>query len=124
MRSFSIVDPVFKTEPVFIGNCTAEEATAYLLKRFRVRADIPSGLGGTTLTFACPPWRVVWVRRMSRAPGDFCVFVHEVFHLVTRICQDKGIPVIAHHPDGMNGDETAAYLLEFFIRNILRRIRQ
>lgn len=124
MRSFSVVDQVFKTEPVFIGNCTAQEATAYLLKRFRVTADIPDGLGGTMLTFACPPWRVIWVRRMSRAVGDLAVLLHEVFHLVTSICADKGIPVIAHHPGGMNGDETAAYLFEFFTRSLLRRIRQ
>ena len=123
MKVFTVEDPVFKTEPLFIGNCTNEEAMAYLHRRFKVRADIPHDMGGTMLTFSCSPWRVIWVRRFSGAVGDLAVVLHETFHLVTRICADRGIPVVAHHPDGMNGDETAAYLFEFFARAVLRRSR-
>ena len=123
MKVFTVVDPVFKTEPLFVGNCTADEATVYLHKRFKVSADIPHNLGGTMLTFQRPPWRVIWVRRMSRSPSDLCVLLHEVFHLVTRICADRGIPLVAHHPDGTNGDEPAAYLFEFFTHSALKKVR-
>lgn len=123
MKTFTIVEPVFKTEPLFIGNCTRDEAKQYLSQRFKVGADIPVDCGGTMLTYGCAPWRVVWVQKMSRDPRHLCVVLHEIFHLVTRICADRGIPIVAHHPDGMNGDETAAYLFEFFARAALRKMR-
>lgn len=121
MRIFTVEEPIFKTEPIFIFDCTREELEVYLKKRFRVTLDPGNECAGQMFTFTRPPWRVVWVQRgaMSNLP----VVVHEIFHLVTRICADKGVPIVAHHPDGMNGDETAAYLLEFFVRNVVKRIR-
>ena len=123
MTVFTVIDPVFKTEPLFIGDCTADEAVAYLHKRFKVRPEIQTCYGGMMLTFDRAPWRVVWVRHLSRAARHLAVLLHEVFHLVTRICQDRGVPIVAHHPDGINGDETAAYLFEFFAHAALRKVR-
>lgn len=118
MKIFTIEDPIFKTEPVFIIGCSYDELNRYL-SRFKVNAGNCEHIAGRMLTFEKPPWRVVW----SRKP-DLPVILHETFHLVTRICADKGITIRAHNEHGENDDETAAYLLEFFARRILKRIRR
>lgn len=119
MRTWTVPDPVFKTEPLFIVGCSHDELRRYLLKRFQCRVAEYVGLTGQMLTFDCVPYRVVW----SMKP-DAGVMLHEVFHLVTRICQDRGITIKAHDANGDNGDETAAYLFEFFARAALRRLRR
>lgn len=122
MRTFTIDEPVFKTNPLFIVDCTYAEMTAYVKKRFRATVQpAPDGVIGTVLTFDVRPWRIVWIERATRR--DIPILLHEVFHLVTRICADKGVPIVAHHPTGENGDETAAYLLEFFMARLMRRMR-
>lgn len=120
MRVFKITEPVFKTEPLFVADCTYAQMRSYLNRRFRLKIEEDGDQTcGRMFTFGVPPWRVVWVRR-SR---ETVVLTHEIFHLVTRICQDKGIPIIAHHPNGDNGDEPAAYLLEFFLTAAIKARR-
>ena len=120
MKVFSVTDPIFKTDPLFILGCPRADLDAYLRRRFRVMAgDATQHWAGQMFTFDKVPWRVVWTLNI-----DLPVILHETFHLVTRICQDKGIGIVAHHPDGAYGDETAAYLFEFFARAIVRRVRR
>lgn len=121
LRVFSIEDPVFKCEPVFITDCSYEEMRQWIRKRWpQITIDeAPEFYAGTMFTFECPPWRLVYVRR-SRELG---VWVHEILHLVTRICQDKGIPIVRKHPNGDSGDETVAYMMEFYIEGILKKRR-
>jgi hypothetical protein len=119
MKVFTVVEPVFKTEPLFVLGCTFADMRAYLKRRFRV-TDIGADDGaiGTMLTFTRAPHRVVWTQKL-----DAGLALHETFHLVTRICADKGIPIRAHDERGDCADETAAYLFEFFARAVLRRLR-
>ena len=119
MKVFTVRDPVFKTEPLFVLGCTHAKLNTYL-KRYRVTAgtDDAGQHVGQMLTFEQPPWRVVWSERL-----DAGIVLHEVFHLVTRICQDRGIAIRAVNGDGELGDETAAYLFEFFARAVLRRVK-
>ena len=119
MKVFTVVDPIFKTEPLFVIGCTRDELRAYLRKRFRVDATLGNNTtdAGQMITFDCVPWRVVWT--LKRDPY---VLLHELFHLVTRICQDKGIPIRARDERGDFGDETAAYLFEFFAKKTLRKV--
>lgn len=119
MRVFKIDDPVFKTEPLFVTDCTYEEMRTYLNKRFRLAIEETPDCNeylGMMLTFGKAPWRVVWWKRAGAIP----VLVHEILHLVTRICQDKGIPICSFHPGGAHGDETAAYLQEHFLVNAMK----
>lgn len=121
MKVFTVKDPLLKTEPLFVLGCTHAELNAYLRKRFRVDGgtDNAGQHLGQMLTFDTAPWRVVWSATM-----DLPIVLHEVFHLVTRICQDRGIPIRAHYDTGENGDETAAYLYEYFARAVLRKVRR
>jgi hypothetical protein len=118
VRVFTVKDPLFKTEPLFVMGCSHQQLDAYLRKHFRVSVDIDNGHCGQMLTFDRAPWRVVWTQTL-----DIPVALHELFHLVTRICQDRGIPIRAHNANGEISDEPAAYLYEFFARAMLRRVK-
>lgn len=112
MRLFKVDNPVFKLEVLFCMDCNYESMREYMNRRFRLQipeCDDHQQILGTSFTFGKPPWRVVWVRYARHT----AVIVHEIVHLVTRICQDRGVPVVSHHPNGESGDETLAYLIEF-----------
>lgn len=77
---------------------------------------------GTQLTFDCSPWRVVWIEKFSKQPEDMGNLCHEIFHLVVRVCRDKQIPIVANIETGEVGDESAAYLFDFFLRETLKNV--
>lgn len=118
---FTVTDPIFKTQPVFILGCSAEKAEAWLKKECRVRVQIDPGAAGMMITLRKYPWRIVWSAYHPKTPGGIATLLHELFHLVVRICGDKGIPIVHHFENGECGDEAAAYLFEFFAAECLRR---
>jgi hypothetical protein len=118
MRVFTIKEPVFKVEPLFVLGCEHDRFHGYIRRRFGVdMGDGDPATAGRMFTLSRTPWRVVWTKRR-----DAGVLLHECFHLVTRICQDKGIPIRALDERGDFGDETAAYLFEFFAARALKRM--
>jgi len=116
VKIFKITEPVFKTEPLFVIDCSFDQFTRYMKKSYHCPTGENLGQSGQMFTFSKAPWRVVWVEKNK------FVLLHEIFHLVTRICQDKGVPIISQMEHGC-GDETAAYLYEFFARRALKRIK-
>lgn len=120
LRRFTVQVPLLKVEPLFLVGCSPDELARILQRDFKVHidADDQRHTAGRMFTFDRTPWRVVWTRAV-----DLPVVLHETFHLVTRICADKGIAIRAHNEHGMNDDETAAYLFEFLARAVLRRCR-
>jgi len=117
MKIFKIREDVFKTEPLFILDCNWDKFSKYIKKNYNIEIEEDNDQCGTVVTLKRSPWRIVWTDKLNRN-----TLLHELFHLVTRICQDKGVPIIAHHPNGNCGDETAAYLFEFFSRNALKKL--
>lgn len=122
MTTFAIDCDVYKLQVLFVVSCSHKELNAYLRKHFRMSAGDDIGQCGQMFTFqrATTPLRVVWVEQRPRTYRQLGTLLHEIFHLVTRICQDKGIPIKAQIDEG-NGDEAAAYLYDFFSREAIRR---
>ena len=123
MKHFKIEDKIFKTETLFIiGNYT--EANIYFKKRFGLETSLGELEIGSVIkvgedkkeTF----FRVVWLADLKDIP---CL-IHELFHLVVRICQDKGVPIRSNIETGECGDETAAYLLEFYVEEFMKKIKK
>lgn len=123
IASFCIREPLFKTQPVFVLGCTAGEAEAFLLKRYRAKVSINSRAAGTMLRRDRFPYRIVWAKGYPNKPTAMSELMHEIFHLVTGICGDKGVPIHDRIETGECGDEAAAHLLEFFAYECFRRIR-
>lgn len=125
MRRFIVNEPVFRTETLFVLGCDFEKFRAIAKTKGR---DVGEYIGQTGQMFTFnddkgvaihkePIWRCVWASSLRPR-----VVLHEIFHLITRICQDKGIGIKAHLDNGECGDETAAYLFEFYSSEVLKRL--
>ena len=131
-KIFTIEDKMFKTEPLFLVNCSRREAAKYLKRRFNVDLDVDNSdddhsrgsASATTLHYPKAPWRVIWIRDFNRHKSeDIAELVHELMHLVIRICEDKGIPITGNHPTtGAVLDEPPAYMMDFFVKSFLDKI--
>ena len=119
-----IEDGMFKTCPLFIFNCSLKEASKYVWRKYHaeMKHDDDNNCIGTVRHFEGAPWRVVWLKRMSKRPEDVANFVHELTHLVICICEDKGIAVKANFRDGEIADEPVAYMMDFFTRKFFEEL--
>jgi hypothetical protein len=119
VKTFIVEEPVFRTATLFVLGCRFEVLAAKMKAKYHVEVGEFCGQCGQMFTYTeGEPWRCVWTDRL-----DLPVVLHEVFHLVTRICEDKGVPIKAHNEQGDSMDETGAYLFEFFARAVMKRQR-
>ena len=123
-HKFIINDPILKTEALFVIGCNTKKFIQ-IMQSYRIASkyykylDDDSTLGTViNINLKNKRFRVVWVRDKN-APEEI---VHEVFHLITGICYDRGIPIIADIGNGECGDEAAAYLMEYYIKNVFDKL--
>ncbi len=120
MTVFTVKVPMLKVEPLFVLDATSAQFRALMLKRFDTTVPLEDeNVAGRMFTFAKAPHRVVWTCDL-----DTGHVLHEVFHLVTRICYDKGITIRAKNENGDTDDETAAYLFENIANDVLARVHR
>lgn len=119
MKTFQIEDKIYRTNPLFVTDCTMSELKAYLAKKWRVYIDVDSSCMGSVYRRSIEPYLIVWVNKSK----DLNTAAHELFHLTTSICQVKQIPIIANLDNGECGDEAAAYLFEYFFSAYREKIR-
>lgn len=125
MKTFSVLDGVFKTGPYFVFGCTGEELKAHVKKTHGADIEAPDSAGRqVTVDTKGGLCRIVWLRELPNTPERMGMLVHEIFHLVVRICRDKGVPIIANIQTGECGDETAAYLMEYFYWECLKLLKK
>lgn len=122
-NEFVVSDDVFKTSVLFVLNCDAK-AFEKVVARYGVELKV----GGYTCGTVIPGkdghfFRIVWVEKVSVRPKDLGTLAHEILHLVVRICHDKGVPICPNIQTGECGDETAAYLAEFYMIRCLNQIK-
>lgn len=119
MKVFKVECNVYKFDVLIVANCTEGELNKFLKRRYRVELNNKTNENsiGTMLTLDQDPWRVVWVKDWK----DKACLVHELFHLVTRVCYDRGIRIVSHDGEGNVSDEPAAYLMEFLYTQCSRR---
>lgn len=125
MKSFAIEEKVFKTNPYFVFGCTGEELKKEMNKQ-GVEIDAPTSYGTqiTTKDKKGRNVRILWVEDIPRSIEAVAALTHEIFHLVVRICRDKQVPIISNIETGECGDETAAYLMEFFYEEAMKRLKK
>lgn len=126
MNKYFIEEGVFTSRTFFIANCSQEELARFVKKRYKIEMeDLGKDTCGTVLSYYNEDYRyterVVWVQYFNRnSEEDIAILTHEIVHLVVRICDHKGVPIVAEN-NGYPGDETAAYLTRFFVREFLTR---
>lgn len=120
MKVFIIKEEVFKTEILFVCDCDNNEFVKYFNKRFNKKIEVDKYVIGTVIKVDNNYFRVVWSKDFKKK--NLPEIIHELFHLVVRILEDKGVPIKANIETGECGDETAAYLLEFYVEKILKKL--
>lgn len=124
MKIIKIQENVFKTDVLIIANCTLRECDTYLKSiKNKYLAYDPNytNVLGRMIRTNNDVYRIIWIGKLDKK--NITTLVHELFHLVIRICEDKGVPIIPNVQNGMCGDETAAYLYEFYFREIYKKIK-
>ena len=61
--------------------------------------------------------RFVWVKNFDWTCSNIACLTHEILHLVLRILDDRGVPIKEQN------SEAIAYLMEFYTREIMRKIK-
>lgn len=122
-KLFHIFDKVFGTNVLVIIGMPPEKVRPYLEKKYKINWEYGDyGLkAGAVMDFDTAPYRVLYLRKLEKI--DFIPkLAHEVFHLVLRLCANRQIPTVPEI-DGNITDETAAYVMEFYMREILEKLK-
>lgn len=122
MRTFHVYNKTYKANLFVVLGGDIPQVSRMLAKRFDVtdqlEDDVPSG--GFLLTLEVWPYSVLWISDKVGPQETVAKIAHEVFHHVLRVCRDRNIPT---YPSSENFtlDEAAAYLMEFYMREILNK---
>ena len=122
MKKFIVDNPVFKREVLVMTDCSRKEANKYLLslgnKLFFEESD--DAIGGLCVGQE-GVFNLMHLNTLSKDIDSMGCLVHEIAHLVVRLCEDKGVSVISNIQNGGVGDEVFAYLSEFYFNEIMNK---
>jgi len=122
MKTFNVYNEVYGQNLHVILGMPIEKLRPYLEKKYKIEWDFDDNFGaGSLLTFDKAPYTVLWLRKGLSKEDLIPKLSHEVFHFVLRLCAKANIPTYANI-DNLTMDEAAAYLMEFYMREILRRV--
>lgn len=124
MKIIKIINDIFKLEILVVANCTTKEANKYLKKidnKWFIECDTRDTVGQLVRAFH-GQYRIIYLEKLNKSQQSRAELVHELFHLVIRICDDKGVPNVPNIHTGHCGDETGAYLIEYYYNEIMKRL--
>lgn len=123
-KKFKVIENVFKTEVLFLCGYSHEEMYKEISKLGTVNTNVEywQDADGSQINLYNEKdntkVRVVWLRYFNKKPYCIGTAVHEIFHLVVRILDDKGIPLTPNE----NADETGAYLQDYYTRHFIAHL--
>ena len=123
-ESYLIQEPVFETSVALIVNCSFEEMKKWDEARRHPDEDPLSDREKNANGF-CYAARnklgehcfVVYVKKFDWTVQCMGVLIHELTHLIFRICDYKNIPI------RLENDEVFCYLLEYYQRQALSKLK-
>jgi hypothetical protein len=127
LKSFHVFCEVYGTNLFVVLGGDRPALDSLMQRNFKITVSDTYGdseskarLGGCVMEFNKWPYHVLWLSGAITKTEILPKLSHEVFHHVLRVCRDKGIPT---YPDIDNliMDEPAAYLMEFYMREILKK---
>lgn len=122
MNILTINEKVFQTQIVIIGNASEKEANKYLKSiKNPYLIEEEQNMAARLVKTKLEIYRILYIKDLSKK--NIPKLSHEIFHLVVRICEDKGVPIVPNIHTGHCGDETAAYLMEFYMDQVLSKIK-
>jgi hypothetical protein len=124
IKSFHVYNETYKANLFVVLGGSVHGVKRLLAKKFDITdkleedEDVPSG--GFLLTLEVWPYAVLWISERVGPQETVAKIAHEVFHHVLRVCQQRNIPTYPSI-DNFTLDEPAAYLMEFYMREILNK---
>ena len=119
MKKLLVDLDIFKSQCLFIWDCTHEEMFKHLERKYKIIHEDTSFLDsadGCAMTFdGAEPYRCVWLCSLKNTPEDNARLAHETVHMMIRLLEHKGIP----YDSDRNADETLAYGVDYFMRKVL-----
>lgn len=122
-KIFDIYCDVYGTNLTVLLNMKPEKVCPYLEKKYKIKwkyGDSSNLKAGGIFEFDVWPYRVLWIKNNTPKEDFIPKLAHEIFHHVLRLCVDKQIPTYPNI-DNLIMDEAAAYLIEFYMREILKK---
>lgn len=120
LRKKIIEEPIYKTTVIFLAGCDYKKMCEVVRKtgNYIDDEDYFKYSDGANLNFnkSDNPIRLVWVESLKKDPCNLGVVVHEIFHLVVRILDTKGIIIEEYN----NHDEAGAYLIDYYFREFYK----
>lgn len=122
IKIFNVYCEVYGTNLLVIIGIEPSKIRPYLEKKYKIKWDYEENFGaGGQLDFPVWPYHVIFLK--DKLPKEDLIpkLAHEIFHQVLRVCKTKQIPTYPEI-DNLIMDEPAAYLMEFYMREIIKKL--
>lgn len=122
IKTFNVYNEIYGQNLHVILGMPQDKVRSYLEKKFKIVWDYGDnkGMAGSLFEFDKAPYSVLWLKKLPK--DDFIPkLAHEIYHYVLRLSLKVGISTYPEI-DGVRADEASAYLMEFYMREILRRV--
>lgn len=130
--AFRVKDNVFGSHPLFVFNCSPQEAERYFKRKYGYSYDFGEYADACAVVDKFKertdpddkrPGRFLWIREFKPTAEKIAELAHEVDHLVGSICLYLNLPYSFEEDEmGGNKDEIFAYMDEFYMREVLKKL--
>lgn len=127
MNLIKIENKLFKANVYFISNCTPDECRSFLKKKnnkYSLEPSFGSNMAGTIIRANNGLYRIIYMPKFNLGQESRGTLIHELFHLVVRLSEDKGLPIVSNIQTGQVGDETSAYMIEYYYNEIVEQFKK
>lgn len=130
-KTFDVYCEVYGVNLFVVLGGSSDDLNALMKRRFKISPEKKYGdepvsrhLGGCLMEFDKWPYQVLWLGSKCVSKKDLIPKIaHEVFHMVLRVASNKNFPTYPKI-DNLIMDEPAAYLMEFYMREILKKLNK
>lgn len=125
LKIFDVYCDVYGTNLLVIIGMPREKLRPFIEKKYKIDWNYTENnaelKAGGYFEFDKWPYQVIWLRNKLPKEDLIPKISHEVLHHIGRLCVAKGIPTYPEI-DNLTMDEPKCYLMEFYMREILKKI--
>lgn len=101
----------------------SEKLRPYIEKKYKIIWPYSDKFGaGGQFDFYKWPYHLIWIKDKTPKEDLIPKIAHEILHHVLRVAVNKGIPTYPEI-DNLIMDEPIGYLMEFYMREILKKLK-
>lgn len=121
-KIFNVYCEVYGTNLLVIIGMDSSKIPSYIEKKYKIKWEFENKWGaGGQFDFDKWPYHMIWIKDNLPKVDVIPKLAHEVLHQVLRVAVAKGIPTYPN-VDNLIMDEPIGYLMEFYMREILKKL--